>query len=156
MADAKQDYQTIIGQDARFKGELSFETSANILGNIEGSINSKGRVNVADGSECKATITANEISVEGHVEGNVEAKDRVEIKANGRITGDVVAAKMNMNEGASINGYCRIGVNGQAGANKSGAATEVKPESGSASGKASSSSSQQDQRQTASAGSGKK
>src|SRR4051812_16936571 len=106
MAETNQEYSTVIGADAIFKGELTFETAAKFLGKIEGSISSKGKVHVADGSRCKATVKAKEISVEGHVEGNVEALDRLEIKPKGMIVGDVTAARMVMAEGASIDGHC--------------------------------------------------
>jgi cytoskeletal protein CcmA (bactofilin family) len=124
MADTNPEYGTIIGADANFKGELSFDSAAKLLGKFEGTINSKGRIHVADGSQCKATVKAKEISVEGHIEGNVEAADRVELKNKGAITGDVVASRMVMAEGASIDGHCRIGVNGHA---RSASTTETKP-----------------------------
>jgi cytoskeletal protein CcmA (bactofilin family) len=127
MAESNQEFGTIIGADANFKGELTFDSAAKFLGRIEGSITSKGRVHVADGSRCKATVKAKEISVEGHVEGNVEATDRLEIKPKGTIVGDVVAARMSMSEGASIEGHCRIGVNGQARGGATATTTEVKP-----------------------------
>lgn len=130
MADSNQEYGTIIGADANFKGDLTFESAAKLLGKFEGSITSKGKVHVADGANCKATVKAKEISVEGHIEGNVEAGDRVEIKTKGVITGDVTAARMIMADGASIDGHCRIGVNGQPtgarGASHS-VSTEIKP-----------------------------
>jgi cytoskeletal protein CcmA (bactofilin family) len=124
MADSTQDYGTIIGPDANFKGELSFDSAAKVLGKFEGSINAKGRIHVADGSKCKATVKAKEISVEGHIEGNVEALDRVEIKNKGMVTGDITAARMVMAEGASVDGHCRIGANGHA---RTGAPTDNKP-----------------------------
>lgn len=129
MADNTQEYGTIIGADANFKGDLTFESAAKFLGRIEGSITSKGRVLVADGSKCKATVKAKDIAVEGHIEGNVEATERLELKPKGTIVGDVVAARMVMAEGASIDGHCRIGVNGQArsGGGATATTTEVKP-----------------------------
>jgi cytoskeletal protein CcmA (bactofilin family) len=127
MADTNPEFGTIIGADANFKGELNFDSAAKFLGKFEGSITSKGRVHVADGSNCKATVKAKEISVEGHIEGNVEATDRLELKPKGTIVGDVTAARMVMADGASIDGHCRIGVNGHAGTRGGGATTEVKP-----------------------------
>ena len=130
MADSSQEFGTIIGADANFKGELQFDSAAKLLGKFEGTINSKGRIYVADGSTCKATVKAKEISVEGHVEGNVEAADRVEIRNKGAITGDITASRMIMAEGASIDGHCRIGVNGQAAATptaRPAVSTEGKP-----------------------------
>lgn len=126
MADTNQEFGTIIGADANFKGELSFDSAAKLLGKFEGAITSKGRVHVADGSNCKATVKAKEISVEGHVEGNVEATERLEVRPKGTIVGDVIAARMVMADGASIEGHCRIGVNGNAAA-RTTTTTEVKP-----------------------------
>jgi cytoskeletal protein CcmA (bactofilin family) len=124
MADSNQEYGTVIGADANFKGELSFDSAAKLLGKFEGTINSKGRIHVADGSQCRATVKAKEVSVEGHIEGNVEAADRVEIKNKGAITGDITASRMIMAEGASVDGHCRIGVNGQS---RPGSTAEPKP-----------------------------
>lgn len=123
MADTRvTEYGTVIGPDATFKGDFKFDSAAKVMGNIEGSIQSKGVVYIGDGCKCKAAITAKEVLIEGIVEGNVEAGDRVELKLNGRITGDIVAAKMTMSDGASIDGYCRIGAAGA----KSASATEMK------------------------------
>ncbi|MDY7110564.1 MAG: polymer-forming cytoskeletal protein [Planctomycetota bacterium] len=131
MADSSQEFATVIGADANFKGDLRFESAAKVLGRFEGSISSKGKVHIADGSECKATISAKEVAVEGRIEGNVEAGDRIEIKPSGIVMGDIVAARMIMAEGASINGHCHIGPNGQAtGSGKAASAAETKPASG--------------------------
>ncbi len=69
---------------------------------------------------------AKEIAVEGLIEGNVQATDRVDLQPKGRITGDVVAARMSMADGAAIVGHCRIGVNGEVASGKPGATAEVK------------------------------
>jgi cytoskeletal protein CcmA (bactofilin family) len=123
MADSSQEYATIIGADANFKGDLKFESAAKVLGRFEGSISSKGKVHIADGSDCKAQIKAKEVAVEGRIDGNVQATDRIELKPTGVVQGDIVAARMIMSEGASINGHCQIGPNGQ----KSTTVTEAKP-----------------------------
>jgi cytoskeletal protein CcmA (bactofilin family) len=124
MADRVTEYGTIIGPDASFKGDFKFDSAAKVMGSIEGSIHGKGVIHIGDGCKCKAAIAAKEVLIEGVVEGNVEAGDRVELKLNGRITGDIVAAKMSMSDGASIDGYCRIGTNG-----KASSTTEMKFES---------------------------
>ncbi len=123
MADTKSDYGTIIGADAKFKGDLTFESAAMLEGSFEGSIVAKGKMHIGDGAVCKASIEAKEVAVAGHVEGNVQATDRVDLRPKGRITGDIVASRMSMADGASIVGHCRIGVNG---AEKARSTTEVK------------------------------
>lgn len=132
-SNSTTEYGTVIGADANFKGDLAFDSAAKILGKFEGSIASKGKIHVADGASCKATVKAKEVAVEGHIEGNVEAGDRVELKPKGMITGDITAARMTMADGASIDGHCRIGVNGKSGSGTgkggSGTTSEVKPDS---------------------------
>ena len=110
MADPRNEYGTVLGPDATFKGELNFDSAAMVQGRIDGSIKSKGMVLIADGSTCKASITANEIAVEGHVKGNIEAHERVEIRATGKMTGDIIAARMTMADGAAFEGHVQIGV----------------------------------------------
>ncbi len=127
MADNTQEYGTTIGPDARFKGELSFDSAAKIQGTLEGSIAAKGKVFIAHGSTCKASIEAKEVEVEGKIEGNVVATDRIELKPKGIVKGDITAGRMSMADGASIDGHLRIGAaatNGKAGATT----TEVKPQ----------------------------
>lgn len=137
MATTGQEFNTIIGPDASFKGDLKFESSAKLLGKIEGSITAKGKLEVSGGSECKATISAKEVTVEGHIQGNVEAGDLVELKPKGMITGDIVASRMSMAEGAAIDGHCRIGVNGASSSSGTAKSTaEVKPTSSTTTAKA--------------------
>lgn len=128
MADTGQDFGTVIGPDATFKGDLSFDGAAKVLGTIEGSIKSKGRVHVAQGANCHATIEAKEVAVEGQIHGNVQANERIELKPNGAVIGDIIAARMSMADGASIDGHVRIGVNG-ASTGKATAAVESKQDS---------------------------
>jgi len=109
MAESNTEYSTILGADAKFKGELSFESAVKVIGCVEGSITGKGKLLIANGSTCKANVKANEVAIEGFIQGNVEAIERVEIKAKGRISGDIVAARMTMGDGASIDGHVRIG-----------------------------------------------
>ena len=110
MAENTAEFATILGPDAKFKGDLTFDSAAKVLGHVEGSIRSKGRVLIAQGARCKASVSAKELAVEGLVEGNVEAAERVEIKPNGRIAGDIVASRMTMADGAAIEGHVRIGI----------------------------------------------
>ena len=116
MAESNNEYPTILGPDAKFKGDLSFDSAAKVIGCVEGSINGKGKLLIANGSTCKANVKANEVAIEGFVEGNVEATERVEIRAKGRISGDVVASRMTMGDGASIDGHVRIGFDAPSGA----------------------------------------
>jgi len=132
MANPQTDPTTIIGPDASIKGEIHFESPARVLGRIEGTMTSKSAVHVAEGAECRATVTARELTVDGLVDGNVQIDGRLELKPGGVINGDITAQRMSMAEGASINGHLKIGGGGTSGAGRASASAEAKPAAGAA------------------------
>jgi cytoskeletal protein CcmA (bactofilin family) len=117
--------ETIIGPDATIKGEMSIENRARILGRFEGTIRSKGQVEVADKATCKAVVEAGTVQVDGTVEGNITATERVQLNATARVTGDLVAAKLVVTEGASFTGHVTVGPNALKGRTAGPAAAEA-------------------------------
>jgi cytoskeletal protein CcmA (bactofilin family) len=53
-------------------------------------------------------VTAREVVVYGNVHGNVRASDRVEIKKDGSVTGDVITARISIEDGAFFKGRIEI------------------------------------------------
>ncbi|MEM6459851.1 MAG: polymer-forming cytoskeletal protein [Planctomycetota bacterium] len=100
---------TIIGADSYFKGEMSFERTAKIVGRFDGKISGKGELQVAQSATCKADIESAVANVDGTIEGNITAQDAVKLTANGKVKGDITATKMTMAEGASFYGMCAVG-----------------------------------------------
>jgi cytoskeletal protein CcmA (bactofilin family) len=110
MADAgTQDYPTILGPDATFKGELTFEKGMKVHGRLEGKITSPGRLHVAKEAKIQADIEAAAVIIEGEVHGNLLASDRIELKASSRYEGDLTAAKLVVDEGAVFKGHVTVG-----------------------------------------------
>jgi cytoskeletal protein CcmA (bactofilin family) len=104
-----QEYPTVIGPDASFKGELTFEKGLRLQGKFEGKINSPGRLHVAREARMQADVEAGSIVVEGEVRGNLTASDRVELKQSARYEGDLVASKLVVEEGAVFSGHVNVG-----------------------------------------------
>ncbi len=100
---------TVVGADSHFKGELSFERIAKIVGRFDGKITGKGELQVSQNAKCKADVEAAGVQVDGLVEGNLNAKDTVKLNGSGVVRGDITAAKMVMTEGASFHGMCAVG-----------------------------------------------
>lgn len=110
MADAgNQEFPTIIGPDASFKGELNFEKSVRLQGRFEGKITTPGRLHVAKEAKMQADVEAGAIVVEGDVKGNLSAADRIELKASARYEGDLRASKLVVDEGAFFSGNVSVG-----------------------------------------------
>ena len=97
--------QATIGKSLVIKGEVSGSESLYIDGKVEGSINLSGnRVTIGRNGVVSANISAREIVVLGKVRGNLTASDRVDIRSDGSLTGDVVAARISIEDGAFFKG----------------------------------------------------
>jgi len=107
MSDS--DFPTVIGPDANFKGQLSFEKGVKVLGTFEGQINTNGELELAPGSHVQADVEAGSISVEGDVKGNIAASELVELKQTAKLQGDIRCARLIVIDGASFVGHCNVG-----------------------------------------------
>ncbi len=97
--------QATIGKSLMIKGEVTGSESLYIDGRIEGSITLPGnRVTVGRNGQVAANISAREIVVLGKVRGNCQASDRIDIRSEGSLTGDVIAARIAIEDGAFFKG----------------------------------------------------
>lgn len=106
--------QATIGKSLVIKGEVTGSESLYIDGRVEGSINLSGnRVTVGRNGVVAANISAREIVVLGKVRGNLTATDRVDIRNEGSLTGDVIAQRISIEDGAFFKGGIDIRKPGQ-------------------------------------------
>ncbi len=125
--------QATLGKSLVIKGEVTGSESLYIDGRVEGSINLPGnRVTVGRNGVVSANISAREIVVLGKVRGNMSASDRVDIRGEGSLTGDVVAQRISIEDGAYFKGGIDIRkpgqkVNGEAKDSTSAPANETGP-----------------------------
>jgi cytoskeletal protein CcmA (bactofilin family) len=120
--------QATIGKSLVIKGEVTGSESLYIDGRVEGSINLSGnRVTIGRNGVVAANINAREIVVLGKVRGNLTASDRVDIRSDGSLTGDVVAARISIEDGAFFKGGIDIRKAGQ----KANGADDIKSPSSS-------------------------
>jgi cytoskeletal protein CcmA (bactofilin family) len=119
---------TVIGVGARFKGDLTLEGPAQILGVIEGQINSSGQVTVGSGASCQARVEAATIIVDGNVAGDLIARERLQLTNKAIVNGDISAAALVVADGATFIGHVAVGPEAVAAAQKKKAASlEIKP-----------------------------
>ncbi len=105
----QQSSETVIGADTTIKGDMTVESRARILGKFEGTIRAKGQIQVADKAQCRASVEAGVVHVDGTLEGNITAAEKAELNATARVKGDLVAPKLVVVEGASFNGHMNVG-----------------------------------------------
>jgi cytoskeletal protein CcmA (bactofilin family) len=106
--------QATLGKSLVIKGEVTGSESLYIDGRVEGSINLPGnRVTVGRNGVVSANISAREIVILGKVRGNMTASDRFDIRSEGSLTGDIIAQRVSIEEGAYFKGGIDIRKPGQ-------------------------------------------
>ncbi|MBU0671908.1 MAG: polymer-forming cytoskeletal protein [Candidatus Margulisbacteria bacterium] len=117
--DDKQNVQagavdSIIGEKAKFKGELVSDGSVSLNGEFEGEIISKGEVIIGRGSKMVGSVKGGSVVVSGKVEGNIIASQSLEIAKSGKVHGDLAGGKIVIEEGASYRGKVSVSAAGEA------------------------------------------
>lgn len=109
MAEMNGEFPTIIGSDARFKGELSFDKGVRIEGGFDGHIKSKGTLHVAEGAKVSANIEASNVKVEGECKGNLIVSEKLHLLATAKVEGDLRTTRLEINDGAIFVGNVIVG-----------------------------------------------
>ncbi|HVL25461.1 MAG TPA: polymer-forming cytoskeletal protein [Thermomicrobiales bacterium] len=114
---------SVVAQDTFWKGDVESDGSLHVYGRVEGNLNAKEDVWLAEGADVQATITARRVIVAGRVSGTINASSRFEALPQGKIDADVNAPSFVVHEGAAINGQLTMAAgegNGQGRADRSG------------------------------------
>ena len=98
-----------IGKSVLIKGELSGSEDLYIDGQVEGTIELREHnLTVGPNGRVQANVNAKEVVVHGSLKGNVRAVDRVDIRKSGSVVGDLVAARVVIEDGAFFKGSIDI------------------------------------------------
>jgi cytoskeletal protein CcmA (bactofilin family) len=104
-----------IGKSVLVKGELSGSEDLYIDGQVEGTIELREHnLTVGPNGRVDANVNAKEVILLGTVKGNIRAAERVEIRKTGSLIGDLVAARVTIEDGAYFKGSIDIQKPGQA------------------------------------------
>ena len=98
-----------LGPGDSLEGKLSYGGSITVQGRAEGELRIGGSVEVASGATVKALVEGSSVTVRGEVDGPVNARDKVLLGKSAKLNGDVVAKRLQIEDGASLNGHVRTG-----------------------------------------------
>ena len=103
--------QGTIGRSIVIKGEVSGSEPLYIDGEIEGEIHfAEHRVTIGRYGNVNANISAKEVVIMGSVKGNIDCSDRLDIRAEGSLIGNVIAARISVEDGAMLKGNVEVQV----------------------------------------------
>jgi cytoskeletal protein CcmA (bactofilin family) len=109
--DAKRDGQRkfTMGPNDSLEGKLVYDGSVHVDGRAEGEFKVTGNLDVAQGATARISIEAANVTVKGQVEGSVNVRDKLTLGKNARLSGDIVVKRLQIDDGASLNGHVRMG-----------------------------------------------
>ena len=115
MLNQKKKYNTdlintVLGEDASFKGVLHSQRSIRIDGSFEGEINSQGEVFIGQESSVKANIFSKTVVVAGEVIGNIESIKSLHILKTGKVYGDISGDQLTIDEGGIYKGKVNMDI----------------------------------------------
>jgi cytoskeletal protein CcmA (bactofilin family) len=108
------DVESLIGEHTSFEGTLKAEGSVRLVGAIQGEIESKSTIIVEEKARVTARLTAAHVTVAGQVDGQIYCEGRVEIRPTGRVTGEINAGALIVQEGAYFDGNSKMATGGTA------------------------------------------
>ncbi len=68
-----------------------------------------GNIEVGSGTVVKALLEGQNVTIKGEVEGRLTARDKLTMGKSAKLNGDVQVRRLQIEDGASLNGYVRMG-----------------------------------------------
>jgi cytoskeletal protein CcmA (bactofilin family) len=96
--------EAYIGEGLTLKGSVSGDTDMDIDGRIEGNISVSGHVRVMERGHVVGPVNVGALTALGRVVGDVWATDGLHVGETGRVTGDVHAARVSLDDGGLLDG----------------------------------------------------
>src|SRR5262245_12736207 len=102
------DLTAFIDEASEIEGKYTFSGTVMLNGRFSGEICSNDTLIIGEKGVVNATIRAGVVLVSGEVVGNIMGGERVELRGNARVTGDVEAPVVVLEEGVIYHGHCRM------------------------------------------------
>jgi cytoskeletal protein CcmA (bactofilin family) len=105
---AEHSGKDILSSDVEIKGSIKFQKELLIDGRVEGEINSEGVLTIGENADIRGEIKTKSIIVFGKVQGNITVNERCELKSKCTLQGDLKAARLVIEEGATFIGKSEV------------------------------------------------
>jgi len=119
--------QTIIAEDIEITGSVKCASTIQIDGKLNGDLSSTGNATIGANAVINGNIASDSAVVKGQVNGNVTAKDRIQLTATAKLTGDIRAKRLSVEDGATLIGKTEVNPSGQTASRATGDHKPVQP-----------------------------
>src|SRR5215510_7703037 len=93
----------ILSGDVEIEGSITFQKELLIDGRVQGQVTSDGVLTIGENANILGEIQTKSVTVHGKVHGNITA-ERCELKSNCMLEGDLKAARLIIEDGATFIG----------------------------------------------------
>lgn len=100
---------TVIAPGTEVEGDIRSEGPIHVEGRLQGGVRSEGTVQVDSAGTVEGDIDSAEVILSGEVRGNVSARQRVRLQDGCRVSGDIRAERIQIDEGARMDGHLQMG-----------------------------------------------
>jgi cytoskeletal protein CcmA (bactofilin family) len=108
MADIPSNKNNL-SKDVEIKGSVKFVNEFVFDGNLQGEISSvDGMLSVGENADVRGELKSKTVIVKGKVHGNITVQERCELHAQSQLIGDLKAARLVIEEGATFVGKSEV------------------------------------------------
>jgi cytoskeletal protein CcmA (bactofilin family) len=104
--------QSVIAGEVEIHGTIKSSGPVRIDGKLDGELQCGGDAVIGKSATIKGNLTVNSVTVEGMINGNIIAKDRIEMKSSARVTGDIRAKRLSVEDGVTFVGKSEVNPSG--------------------------------------------
>lgn len=114
---------SIIAAGTTLKGDISSSGDIRIDGTLQGNIQSTAKVVIGANGVVEGDISGQQADIMGRINGTIKVKELLQLKGGSNVSGNIYAAKLQIETSANFNGQCHMTTNAPAA--KSGSANTL-------------------------------
>ncbi len=100
--------QSVIDSQVQIVGTVKTAGSLRLDGKLEGDLHCGGDATIGKSAQIRGNLTVTSVSIAGTINGNIVAKDRIEMKSTARVTGDIKAKRLAVEDGVTFVGKSEV------------------------------------------------
>ncbi|MDZ7718680.1 MAG: polymer-forming cytoskeletal protein [Balneolaceae bacterium] len=99
----------MISEGTTIKGTIKSNNDIRIAGRLEGEAICKGKVIISSSAHVDGNIASTEADIAGKIEGTIKVSEKLSLRQTAIVGGDIFTKVLVVEEGAQLNGNCRMG-----------------------------------------------
>jgi cytoskeletal protein CcmA (bactofilin family) len=108
LEDRVDPNESVISAQSTFKGEVSGQAGAHILGCLEGDIHAEGMVRAGKTAKIKGNIHSPYVILEGELQGNIVSARQVELRTRAKMQGSIETEMLAIADGCFFEGQIKM------------------------------------------------